>query len=51
MNQFADGQLRRAVGFDQSGVSDEWKVLAGFRMLDFVEQDRRHQHRVDPVMR
>ena len=38
------------MGLHQSGMSDERKTFPWFGVLNFVKQNRCHQHRIDPLL-
>jgi len=51
VDQLTDAQLRWPVGRNQSGVGDEREPFSRFRVLDFVVEDAREQHRIEVMGR
>ena len=49
VHKLIDGQLGRAVGFEQAGFNSQGKILPRFGVLELIEEHGRHEHRVDAV--
>ncbi|CAI8153528.1 MAG: Uncharacterised protein [Synechococcus sp. CC9902] len=46
VNQFRDAELGWSQGSDKAGVGDERQTFPWFGVLDLIEKNRCHQHRV-----